>query len=67
MSVTLADGTTVGETKIFTNRVSGIMTVTPLSFASGSTFALAQHDGCTVIWDGADWYLIGNKGEITIA
>jgi hypothetical protein len=67
MSVTLADGTTVGETKIFTNRVSGIMTVTPLSFASGSTFALAEHDGCTVIWDGFDWYLIGNKGEITIA
>ena len=67
ISVTLADGTTVGETKIFTNKGTGVMTVTPTSFAGNSTFALARYDGCTVIWDGDDWYLIGNQGEITIA
>jgi hypothetical protein len=67
IAASLADGTTVGETKIFTNKGAGVMTVTPTSFAQGSTFALAQYDGCTVIWDGDDWYLIGNQGEITIA
>ena len=67
LAVSLADGTTVGETKIFTNKGAGIMTVTPANFAQGATFALAQYDGCTVIWDGANWYLIGNQGEITIA
>ena len=67
LAVSLADGTTVGETKIFTNKGAGVMTVTPATFAQGTTFALAQFDGCTVIWDGVNWYLIGNQGEITIA
>ena len=67
IAASLADGTTVGETKIFTNKGTGVMTVTPTNFAGNSTFALAQYDGCTVIWDGDDWYLIGNQGEITIA
>ena len=67
IAASLADGTTVGETKIFTNKGSGVMTVTPATFAQGASFALAQHDGCTVIWDGTNWHLIGNQGEITIA
>jgi hypothetical protein len=67
LAVSLADGTTVGETKIFTNKGAGVMTVTPATFAQGASFALAQYDGCTVIWDGTNWYLIGNQGEITIA
>ena len=67
LAVSLADGTTVGETKIFTNKGAGVMTVTPATFAQGTTFALAQFDGCTVIWDGVNWYLVGNQGEITIA
>ena len=67
IAASLADGTTVGETKIFTNKGAGVMTVTPATFAQGASFALAQHDGCTVIWDGTNWHLIGNQGEITIA
>ena len=67
LAVTLADGTTVGETKIFTNKGAGVATITPANFAQGTTFALAQFDGCTVIWDGVNWYLVGNQGEITIA
>ena len=63
----LADGTTVGEYKIFTNKNSGAATVTPANFAQGTSFALAQNDGCQCIWDGANWFLIGNQGEITIA
>lgn len=67
LAVSLANGTTVGEHKIFTNKGVGTATVTPTSFAQGSTFALAQYDGCQVIWDGTSWYLVGNQGEITVA
>ena len=67
LAVTLADGTVAGEIKIFTNKGTGVMTVTPANFAQGTSFALAQYDGCTVIWDGTNWYLVGNQGEITIA
>ena len=67
LAVSLADGTTVGEYKIFTNKGAGAMTVTPSNFAQGSTFALAQNDGCTCIWDGSNWLLVGNQGEVTVA
>lgn len=68
LNVTLADGTTVGEYKIFTNKGAGAMQVTPNSFrGSDTTFTLAQFDGCTCIWDGTSWFLIGNQGEVTVA
>lgn len=67
LAVSLADGTTVGEHKIFTNKGAGVMTVTPSNFAQGTSFALAQNDGCQCVWDGANWFLIGNQGEITLA
>lgn len=67
LAVSLANGTTVGEYKIFTNKGAGTATVTPASFAQGTSFALAQYDGCQVVWDGANWYLIGNQGEVTVA
>ena len=67
LAVSMADGTTVGEYKIFTNKGAGAMTVTPTNFAQGTSFALAQYDGCTCVWDGANWYLIGNQGEVTVS
>jgi hypothetical protein len=67
LAVSLANGTTVGEYKIFTNKGAGAATVTPASFAQGTSFALAQYDGCQVVWDGTNWYLIGNQGEVTVA
>ena len=66
LSVELDDGNTIGEYKIFTNKGSGNMTVTPDNFAQGSSFTLATNDGCTCIWDGANWFLVGNQGEITV-
>ena len=67
LNVTLADGTTVGEYKIFTNKGAGAMQVTPNSFrGSDTTFTLAQFDGCTCIWDGTSWFLIGNQGEVSV-
>jgi len=67
LAVSMVDGTTVGEYKIFTNKGAGVMTVTPTNFAQGTSFALAQYDGCTCVWDGANWYLIGNQGEVTVS
>lgn len=67
LAVSLANGTVVGESKIFTNNGAGVATITPASFAQGTSFALAQYDGCQVIWDGSRWYLIGNQSQVTVA
>lgn len=67
LAVSMADGTTHGEYKIFSNKGAGVMTVTPNAFAQGTSFALAQYDACTCVWDGTNWYLTGNQGEVTIA
>ena len=66
-TATIADGTVVGETKIFTNKGAGAVTVQPANYAQGSFFQLAQYDGCQVVWDGTNWYVIGNQGELTVA
>lgn len=67
LAVSLADGTTVGEYKIFTNKGAGAMTVTPTNFAQGTDFELAQNEGCTCIWDGTNWFLVGNQSTVTIS
>ena len=67
LDVSLANGTTVGEYKIFTNKGAGAMHVTPASFAQGTKFVLVQNDGCTCIWDGTNWFLVGNQGEVTVS
>lgn len=68
LDVSLANGTTVGEYKIFTNKGAGAMHVTPDNFRGTDTkFALAQFDGCTCIWDGTKWFLVGNQGEVTVS
>ena len=67
LAVSVADGTTVGEYKIFTNKGVGVATITPTNFAQGASFALATNDGCQIVWDGSNWYLIGNQGEVTVA
>jgi len=44
------------------------MHVTPVSFRGTDTkFVLAQFDGCTCIWDGTNWFLVGNQGEVTVS
>ena len=54
--------------KIFTNKGAGAMHVTPATFRGTDTkFVLAQFDGCTCIWDGASWFLVGNQCEVTVS
>lgn len=67
LAVTLADGTVVGETKIFTNKGAGTATINPSNFANGTTFAIAQYEAAQVIWDGTNWYLTGNQSVTTVA
>jgi|TARA_B110000858_G_scaffold103307_1_gene118438 hypothetical protein len=66
LALTMADGTTVGEYKIFTNKGAGNATVTPDNFAQGISFTLPQYTGCQVVWDGTNWFLIGNQDNVTI-
>ena len=66
--VSLGNGTTIGEYKIFTNKGSDALEVIPDTFRGSDTkFTLAQFDGCTCIWDGTSWFLVGNQGEVTVA
>ena len=67
LAVSLADGTTTGEYKIFTNKGAGDATVTPANFANGSTFAIAQNEAAQCIWDGTNWFLVGNQSVCTVA
>jgi hypothetical protein len=62
LAITLANGTVVGEYKVVTNKGAGIATITPASFANGTTIALDQYDAATLIWDGTNWYTAGHYG-----
>lgn len=66
LTLTLADGNTPGEQKIFTNRGVGNAVVTPVSFAHGTSFTLAQNEACTLTWDGFNWFITGNFSVVTI-
>jgi len=70
LAVGLDDGTTTGEYKIFTNKGAGVATISPTSFVStgGTTsFAIAQNEAAQCVWDGSNWYLIGNQSVTTLA
>jgi hypothetical protein len=63
LAVGLDSGSTVGEFKIFTNKGAGDATITPTAFAQGTSFTVPQYSGAQTVWDGNNWYLIGNDGE----
>jgi len=63
----LADGAAAGEYKIFTNKGSENFEITPTNFGQGSKFTLSQHDGCTCVFDGTNWYLVGNQSSVAVA
>ena len=62
ISITVANGTTVGEYKLFTNKNAGTATITPATFGPGTSIALENNEGCTMIWDGTSWQLVSNYG-----
>jgi len=66
LAVGLNDGTTIGELRYFTNKGAGVATITPDNFAAGTSFAIAQNEAATCIWDGSKWFLVGNQSVTTV-
>ena len=62
LALVLPNSSTIGLIKVITNKGAGIATISPLSFAQGSTVALDQYDAVTLIWDGSKWYITGHYG-----
>ena len=69
-AVTLADGTTSGQIKIITMVVDGggTATVTPVTFASGTTLAFdAVADTATLVWNSSRGWILSADRNVTIA
>ena len=66
LAVGLNDGTTIEELRYFTNKGAGVATITPDNFAAGISFAIAQNEAATCIWDGSKWFLVGNQSVTTV-
>lgn len=67
LAITLPSGSQIGETKVFTNKGAGVATVTANLAGASVSFALAQNEGCQTIWDGTEWFIIGNQSVLTLA
>jgi hypothetical protein len=63
LAATLADGTVTGEMKTMINQNTGLATVTPTSFAQGTSFSIAQYGATQIIWSGNDWYMIADTSD----
>ena len=71
IAISLADGTTVGEYKIFINEQAGIATITPATFnhdaVSTDDITLNQYDSVTLVWSGSAWYISGGNSVVTVS
>ena len=62
IGISLADGTTEGEVKVFTNKGAGTATITPTSLGGATSIALSQYESVSLIWDGTDWIITSSYG-----
>ena len=61
VAATLSDGTVMGESKKFVNINAGTATVTPTTFAQGTSFSITENGACEAIWvTGSGWHMIGS-------
>lgn len=67
LAITLPAGSYVGEHKFFSNRGAGLATITANLAGASVSFALATNEAAQVIWDGTEWFLIGNQSVVTLA
>lgn len=67
LAITLPSGAQVGETKVFTNKGAGTATITANLAGTSVSFALSQNEGAQVVWDGTEWFIIGNQSVVTLA
>jgi len=61
LTMTMANGVVVGESKRFVNINTGAATVTPTSFGQGTSFTLSQNGAAECIWTGSNWHLFGDS------
>lgn len=59
-SFTLANASSVGHSKKFITTGAGTATITPSSFANGTSLNLAQNGACELIWSGSNWHLFSD-------
>jgi hypothetical protein len=60
-TLTLGDGSTIGEYKIFTNKNTGLVTIDPVNFRGAEDgFSLSIYGSTQCIWDGSNWFLLGS-------
>jgi hypothetical protein len=71
IAISVADGTTTGEYKIFINEQAGIATITPATFnhdaLSTDDITLNQYDSVTLVWSGSAWYISGGNSVVTVS
>jgi len=66
IAATLANGTITGESKKFVNINTGVTTVTPTTFAQGTSFTLQQYGAAEAIWvNSVGWHILGFDSSST--
>lgn len=63
LAMTMANGTVNGESKKFININTGDATVTPASFAQGTSFTVHPDGGCEAVWTGSNWHLMCDSNQ----
>ena len=61
VAASLINGTVAGQIKKFVNIGAGAVTLTPATYAQGTTIILAQHDNAELLWTGSTWYDLGQQ------
>lgn len=61
-TISVGNGTSIGEEKVFTNTTGGAITIQPVNFAQGSSISLADNGGLTLIWNNSEWFIVGHYG-----
>ena len=72
IAISLINGDKNGQMKKFINIGSGVATITPATFANGTTVSLAQFAVAELIWTGSTWVLcnqatVGTVPALTVA
>ena len=66
IAISLINGDKNGQMKKFINIGSGVATITPATFANGTTVALAQYAVAELIWTGSTWVLCNQATSGTV-
>lgn len=60
LALTLPNGSAAGQIHNFIAKGAGDVTVTPTSFASGTSVTIQQGEAACFFWDGSNWFLLAS-------